>query len=207
MDALGLFMTIAGIVLSVVALALSILFYRWADRQAKDSERTLTELRAATEGLQHLVSGIRDESFSLLRTAYSDMGELAKLGVRRDQSSQVVLTASAEPSSPATDVPRANSSKPPRPRVTTEISEDDLRRISLELGSHMMKRRGASFPEALQEAQRLIEEALDEVPDGTVLTTGDFAQKLTPLGYDVAEVAYALAVMAESGKLRRDKKA
>lgn len=195
LDVLGLIMTVGGIVLSVIALVLSVLFYRWADGQAKSSDKSLIELRAATDGLGSLVASLRDESFSLLKSAYTDMGELAKFGVRRDSADHVVLTEPAPPAKPTT--------KPAT--VTTEISDEELQRVSLQLGSHMMQRRGESFPEALAEAQRLIGLRLDEVDDGAVLTTADFAKTLKPYGFDIGEVAYALAVMAETGKLTRDK--
>jgi len=192
LDVLGFIMTVGGIVLSAVALTLSVLFYRWADAQAKSSDRALIELRAATEGLQHLVTGLRDESFSLLKSAYTDMGELAKFGVRRDAADHVVLTEPTE-----TPKPKQHSS------VAAQISDDELQRMSLQLGSHMMQRRGPSFPEALAEAQRLIRLMLDDAPDGSVLTTAEFAETLKPYGFDVGEVTYALAVMSETGRLQR----
>jgi hypothetical protein len=191
LDVLGLVMTVGGIVLSIVALVLSILFYRWADAQAKSSDKSLIELRAATEGLQQLVTNLRDESFSLLKTAYTDMGELAKFGVRRDAADHVVLTEPA-----AAPMPKQPAG------VGAQISDEEIQRVSLQLGSHMMRRRGASFPEALAEAQRLINSTLDDA-DGKVLTTGEFAEKLKPYGFDVGEVAYALAVMAETGRAQR----
>lgn len=197
LDVLGVIMTVGGIVLSIIALLLSILFYRWADAQAKSSDKSLIELRAATEGLGSLVASLRDESFSLLKSAYTDMGELAKYGVRRDSADHVVLT---EPT-PTTEMQKSKQ----RSVVTTEISDKELQKVSLQLGSHMMQRRGESFPEALTEAQRRISLELDEAPDGAVLTTEHFAKKLKPYGFDVGEVAYALAVLAETGKLTRDK--
>lgn len=226
LDTLGFIMTVSGIVLSVVALLLSILFYRWADENAKASERTLTELKTTTAALQTLVTTLTQESFNLLKSAYTDMGELAKFGVRRDSSDRVVMTPLAHTSPRITR--RNNKSKPketsPKTTDTDEgkgdaakhskdlngvvplMSNDDLQRITLTFGSHMMDRRGSSFTSALEEAQRLIDQVMDKHPDGAVITTEEFAKELEPYGFDAGEVAYALAVLTATGPIERDEK-
>lgn len=198
---LGFIMTVGGIVLSALALVLSILFYRWADAQAKQSDTALVELRAETAGLRQLVASLRDESFSLLKSAYTDIGELAKFGVRRDSSEHLRLI---EPTEAPTLKPDEGSTPARNTVFAADITPEELQQVSLQLGSHMMRRRGDSFPDALKEAQRLIGLQLDEIPEGELLTTEQFAKKLKPYGFDIGEVAYALAVMAETGNLERD---
>lgn len=186
-------MTIAGIVLAVVALALSILFFRWADAQAKDSERALVELRAATQSLDRLVAGLRDESFALLRSAYSDIGELAKFGVQRDDRRGVTLTESDRSESPART--------PPAFSRELGHSPEDVLDAALGFGPHMIRQRGAKFQEALSELQGRIMKMLDEVPDGGVVNMADMAKRLEPEGFDIREVMYALALMQETGSV------
>lgn len=199
LDTLGFIMTVGGIVLSIVALLLSILFYAWADRQAKESDKTLVELRAATDGLGQVVTTLRDESFSLLKSAYTDMGELAKYGVQRDspvtREVEVQGSQASDDSSPAA-IPNKRTKY-----VISKMSDEQLLDSATVFAPHFIERRGSNYAPALKELFRLIRPIVADLPKDGTMSGEEIAEALASEGYDQDEVLFGLAMMAQVGRL------
>lgn len=202
LDTLGFIMTVGGIVLSIVALLLSILFYAWADKQAKASDKTLIELKTATDGLGQVVKTLREESFTLLKSAYTDMGEIAKFGIHRDSARTPSPERPAETGEADTTEP--SSTEPPMNHITSEMTDAELQELIDSLAPHLIERRGSNFSLALKEAQRLIRAAIADVPSGEELTTEQVTEKLSSHGFDMYETTYTLALLAIMGRLADD---
>jgi hypothetical protein len=196
-DPISLIMGVGSTVLAVLSLVLSILFYRWADKEAKASQSALVEVRSAIATLDRLLAGVREESFSLLRSAYTDMGEIAKIGARRDGAEGPVVTSPPVPDRAA----RSTGPGSPR-RLQEEEIRDRVPETLRVLGERMMQRRGVDFPAAFKEAERRINEIFDASPANVIITAGEFAQKLEPFGFDLGEVAYVLEAMKAAKTVR-----
>lgn len=198
-DALGFIMTVGGIVLSIVALVLSILFYIWADKQAKASDKTLVELKGATDGLGQVVTTLKDESFSLLKSAYTDMGELAKFGVQRDSpiAREVEVQTSQEPEEPA---PKENDKRRTK-YVVSKMSDEQLFQNAMSLAPHFIERRGSNYAPALKELFRLIRPIVADLPKDGTMSGEAIAERLAREGYDENEVLFGLSMMAQVGRL------
>ena len=207
MDALNIALAVTSTALAVLALVLSILFYRWADKAAQESGKSLIELRSAIRSLDQLVSDLRSDSFSLVRSAYTDMSKLATLGVTRGSDHHVELTEVRTAARvPAVTGDKVESHRHPdrsSKREQPGIDDQKMQEVSLQLGRLMMARRGKKFHEAVAELRGRINEIFDNEPTDRIITTGEIAARLKPEGWDIGEVVYVLATMQETKELKR----
>lgn len=196
MDVAATSLAVVSVVLAVVATVLSILFYKWADQHSRESSVVLAELRSAIRELDRGLMGLREDSFALLRGAYSDMTSIARIGVRHSASAGVTLTEPGPSEGHEQDGDRGHEF---RSDSISQVSVESIQEISLMLGSHMMRKRGAEFESALAELSGRIKKIIHGSAPGSVTTTGEIASQVAEFGFDVGEVVYVLAVMHETG--------
>ena len=71
METLSIVLSIVSIVIAVGATALAIVFFRWADQDARKTAENLAETTSAIERLNQVVEILRKESFALLKSSHA----------------------------------------------------------------------------------------------------------------------------------------
>lgn len=186
MEVLSIVLSIIGIVVSVGAVALAVLFYRWADAEAKRAATVFAEVKSAADRLEAATANLQRDSFGLVRSSLEGVLALAAAPGAWRPADQPADDAPAEP--PANE-------KAPRDAFT----DKDLRRAVFGLGEHMRKKRGAEFPAAIKDLRaRILHEAHSA---GRTLTNSELGERIGD-DYDIGEVVYAAYGLGDSGALQ-----
>jgi len=201
METLSIVLSIVSIIVAVGATALAIVFYRWADLEAKKTSQNLGQVGSAIDRLDQVVAIIRTESFSLVKSSHADLLTLAMQGMRRVPEADDRPGESVAPSRLHSSVQAAAEDQGGVRAGSEEDIERDLLRVSDSLGMHMMKRQGADFASMLNKLQNQILTEFDKAPKGTVLYPGDIARRLGDKEYDIGEIVYALHTLQQSGQV------
>lgn len=72
-DVLSLLSASASIILAVIAIILSILFYRWSEQSNKDSHRLSIEIEYNTKKIETLFDRFYSDTFGLMKNNYEAM--------------------------------------------------------------------------------------------------------------------------------------
>lgn len=198
METLSIVLSIVSIVIAVGATALAIVFFRWADNDARKTAENLAETTSAIERLNQVVEILRGESFALLKSSHEGLLELATQGMRLESSTG---GRSATPDTRSRVYLREGAAS--KAAATSEGLTDHQKGLVAEaLGRRMMERRGAEFVTVLAKLQKRILAEFDKNPKGTVFYPGEILRRLGDEELDIGDVVYAMHTLAATGQVR-----
>jgi len=90
-DIYSLYSSSISIVLAIVAIALSIVFYRMSDKNAKEAERSSNNIKNSVEKLEILFEKLYSGTFNIVQETVSDMRKhVYSRGVEKDEISKEI---------------------------------------------------------------------------------------------------------------------
>jgi len=201
-ETLSIVLSITSILVAVGATALAVMFYRWADLEAKQTSDNIRQVGSAIDRMNQIVEILRTESFNLVKSSQADLLTLAMQGMRRAAPDDDELVRPGSPSPrPVEDRDALRDSSAVVPGGHGE-GDSQIVQASDALGRHMMKRRGADFANVLSGLQKRIMAEFEKVPKGTVLNPGELFKRLGDEEFDIAEIVYAVHTLDKTGQLR-----